>query len=535
MASDIRWEPRRWTSRVVRVLVFLVPLILGVIAATLLARALPGYDSWVGGVAWWAAVLSASFITVNLTDRLARKFLPLAALLDMSLVFPGEAPSRVGVAMRTWTTAQLQARISQARDQGIDDDPTRAGETVLVLVAALNAHDRITRGHAERTRAFTDVLAEELGVEEEEREKLRWVALLHDVGKLKIAEGVLNKVGKLDTSEWAVIRTHPQLGDELIEPIKPFLAPWEDTVLHHHERFDGTGYPLGIVGEEINYGARIVAVADAFDAMTARRSYQPGMSPRSALRELSGNAGSQFDPVVVRAFLNISASKLRRLTGPLTFLAQLPFLAGFQRVAEWAGTFATTSVAIVAAVATGVVGPLSAIAPPPTSVAAVATTVPITATVVVESATTSSPPVTSTTMPSTTTTTPATTSTTMPSTTTSTTVPTTTTTTTTSTTTTTTTQPPTNSPPVATNDAVTGRFNSVFQIRVLDNDSDPDGDPLTIVGSSASDQGATVICDVLCRYEGPDGWSTPDTFTYTVSDGNGGSATATVTVTPTGV
>ena len=359
MNREVRWQPRKWVSRLLRVLVFIIPLILGVAAATIVARMLPRYDSLVGGIAWWSLVLAVSFLVVNITDRITRTFLPLASLLSMSLVFPGAAPSRVKVALRTWTTAQLKARIQEAREQGIDDDPTRAGETVLVLVAALNAHDRLTRGHAERTRAFVDVLAEELGVPEEEREKLRWVALLHDVGKLKISEDVLNKEGRLDDDEEEVIKEHPTLGDELVRPIKPFLGQWADTILHHHERYDGNGYPLGLAGSEIAFGARIVAVADAFDAMTARRSYQAALSPRFALRELSENAGSQFDPVVVRAFLNISASRLRRVMGPLTVLAQVPFVAGFQRAAEWMGSVASGSLAVATAVAAGLVGPIS--------------------------------------------------------------------------------------------------------------------------------------------------------------------------------
>ena len=109
MVRGIKWESRKWASRLLRVAVFVVPLLVGVVAATIVARAIPGYDRFFfGGVIWWAVVLAASFIAVNLADRLARKFLPLAALLDMSLIFPGTAPSRVKVAMRTWTTAQLQ-------------------------------------------------------------------------------------------------------------------------------------------------------------------------------------------------------------------------------------------------------------------------------------------------------------------------------------------------------------------------------------------------------------------------------------------
>lgn len=397
------------------------------------------------------------------------------------------------------------------------------------------------------------MLAEELGVAEADREKLRWVALLHDVGKLKISEKILNKEGKLDDDEWIEIRRHPQLGDDLIAPIRPFLGPWANTILHHHERFDGTGYPLGLEGDEIALGARIVAVADAFDAMTARRSYQPAMSARFALRELSENAGTQFDPMVVRAFLSLSGRRLRRLVGPLTALAELPFVAGFQRAAEWAGSVATGGVAVVAAVATGLVGPVSGTIP-------LVEALPTTTTTVVEApATTTTSPPTTTTVPTTTapprtTTTSSTTTTTTTSTTTSTTTtapppPTTATTTTTTTlppttTTTTTSLPPTttttttttttaapNSAPIAVNDSATTSPPSPVDIPVLGNDSDPDGDSLTIVEFDAlSSQGGTVSCTTVCRYEPPADWSPPDTFSYTISDGKGGAAIALVTV-----
>jgi HD-GYP domain-containing protein (c-di-GMP phosphodiesterase class II) len=549
MNREVRWEPRRWVSRLMRVLIFVIPLILGVAAATIVARTLPEYDSFWSGLAWWVAVLATSFVTINLTDRLARKFLPLAALLDMSLVFPGAAPSRVKVALRSWTTAQLKARVQEAKERGIDDDPTRAGETVLILVAALNAHDRLTRGHAERTRAFTDVLAEELGVPAEEREKLRWVALLHDVGKLKISEEILNKEGKLDDDEWEAIKHHPQLGDDLIAPIRGFLGAWADTILHHHEKYDGTGYPQRLSGSEIAFGARIVAVADAFDAMTARRSYQPAMSPRHALREISENAESQFDPMVVRAFLNLSASRLRRVMGPLAVLAQLPFVAGFQRFAEWAGSFASGSVAVVAAVAAGIVGPISVVTPPPAPMAITTTTLAPTPTVAAAAPTTSTtlpPPTTTsatttsttTTTTTTTTTVPPTTTTTWPPPTTTTTMPPTTTTTTTSTvppptTTTTTTTTIPNTAPVAVNDKAFGDISSTIVIWVLDNDWDPDSDPLTIEPFETTDANGTAACDAFkCTFNrGSGSWSGGEIgFNYTINDGRGGTARGTFKV-----
>jgi hypothetical protein len=377
------------------------------------------------------------------------------------------------------------------------------------------------------------------------------VALLHDVGKLKISEDILNKEGKLDDAEWEAIKHHPQLGDELIAPIRGFLGAWADTILHHHEKYDGTGYPQRLSGGEIAFGARIVAVADAFDAMTARRSYQPAMSPRHALREISENAGSQFDPLVVRAFLNLSASRLRRVMGPLTVLAQLPFVAGFQRFAEWAGSFASGSVAVVAAVAAGIVGPISVVTPPEVPVVVTTTTVaptttiieaaPATTTTTLTPSTTTSTATTSTTTTTTSTTTttvPPTTTTTVPPTTTTTSPPPTTTTTTTTvpptTTTTTTTTTIPNTPPVAVNDSATGGINSTIVVWVLDNDWDPDGDPLTIEAFETTDAIGTASCDAFkCTFKRALGsWDgSPYSFNYTIDDGRDGTARGTVTVT----
>ena len=259
------------------------------------------------------------------SERLTRKAMPLTVLLKMGMVFPGRAPKRLSVARRSGTTRDLAHRIEDARAHGIaDDEPTVAAERIVTLAATLSAHDRRTRGHAERVRAFTDLIAEELRLPSSDRDRLRWSALLHDIGKLTVHTHILNKVGTLSDDEWEVMRQHPLEGAKLTAPLAGWLGPWATTIAEHHERFDGRGYPFGLSGQEISTGGRIVAVADCYDTMTSVRSYKRAMSPEKARAELAACAGSQFDPLMVRAFLAVSVSRLRAVA-PLSWLGSLPF------------------------------------------------------------------------------------------------------------------------------------------------------------------------------------------------------------------
>jgi HD-GYP domain-containing protein (c-di-GMP phosphodiesterase class II) len=147
------------------------------------------------------------------------------------------------------------------------------------------------------------ILARELGLDEQEIHDLQLGAILHDIGKYRIPDRILYKPGKLDEEEWEVMRQHPVYGAEFVRRIT-ILAPAEAVVLHHHERWDGNGYPHGTTGEEIPLGARIFSVVDAFDAMCERRCYKEARSPDLALAELKRCAGTQFDPRVVEAFEN---------------------------------------------------------------------------------------------------------------------------------------------------------------------------------------------------------------------------------------
>ncbi|MEX0683946.1 MAG: HD-GYP domain-containing protein [Dehalococcoidia bacterium] len=178
--------------------------------------------------------------------------------------------------------------------------------TLRSLVAALDMRDSETAGHSERVADLTMAIAEELGIQKDtdESRKIYWGALLHDVGKIAVPDVILRKPGSLTDEEWVHMRTHARAGYEILQKVS-FLADTSEMVFSHHERYDGTGYPRGLAGQDIPLGARIFSIADAFDAMTSDRTYRAAMPAEEALAELLRNSGTQFDPTAVRAFLSV--------------------------------------------------------------------------------------------------------------------------------------------------------------------------------------------------------------------------------------
>jgi putative nucleotidyltransferase with HDIG domain len=172
--------------------------------------------------------------------------------------------------------------------------------TIRALVQAVDIKDRYTRGHSERVGQASVMIARELGMADERVESLRFAGILHDVGKLGVPTRLLRKDGPLTPQERRVIELHPEYGHEMVRGIG-FLGEARAAILHHHERIDGSGYPYGLVGRQIPEFARVVAVADAFDAMTSTRSYRRGRPVAAAVDELTRCAGSQFDPAMVVA------------------------------------------------------------------------------------------------------------------------------------------------------------------------------------------------------------------------------------------
>ncbi|MEU9289688.1 HD domain-containing phosphohydrolase [Streptomyces sp. NPDC048275] len=174
--------------------------------------------------------------------------------------------------------------------------------TIRALVQAVDIKDGYTRGHSERVGQASMMIARELGMDDERAEVLRFAGILHDVGKLGVPTRLLRKDGPLTPEERRVIELHPEYGHEMVRGIG-FLGEARSAILHHHERLDGSGYPYGLVGAQIPEFARVVAVADAFDAMTSTRSYRRARPVSAAVEELERCAGAQFDPVMVRALV----------------------------------------------------------------------------------------------------------------------------------------------------------------------------------------------------------------------------------------
>ncbi len=191
--------------------------------------------------------------------------------------------------------------------------------SIKALAQALEAKDEYTQGHSERVSEIAVGISKYLSLNEVEIQDIWLAGLLHDIGKIGVRESVLNKPGKLNADEWASIQRHPVVAERILCPIEE-LSAVISMVRNHHERFDGSGYPDGLRGGNIPLGARILSVADAYDALTSRRPYRKALSVKEALRVLEDASGTQFDPVIVRAFVSSTdlhklASETRRPVG----------------------------------------------------------------------------------------------------------------------------------------------------------------------------------------------------------------------------
>jgi putative two-component system response regulator len=175
-------------------------------------------------------------------------------------------------------------------------------QTVQVLAETIEAKDRYTQGHCERVRKLAVRIAEKLGMDRKQIEALEYAALLHDIGKIGIPERILNKEGPLDAEELEVMKMHPIIGAQILSIVELF-APAINGVRHHHERWDGKGYPDKVSGEDIDPLARIITLADTFDAMASSRPYRKALDMKAILEEIAEESGRQFSPQVVGVFL----------------------------------------------------------------------------------------------------------------------------------------------------------------------------------------------------------------------------------------
>jgi len=177
-------------------------------------------------------------------------------------------------------------------------------DTIRALAAAIDAKDPYTKGHSERVAEISVVLAQELNLSDKDIENIEYTALLHDIGKIGIADSILGKNSSLTNKEFDKIKEHTVMGAKIIEPVD-FLKNSYEAIYHHHEKYNGKGYPDGLKSEDIPLSARIIAVADAYDAMGSDRPYRKKLNMNKILKELKDQSGKQFDPEIVKALISI--------------------------------------------------------------------------------------------------------------------------------------------------------------------------------------------------------------------------------------
>lgn len=343
--TDSNDDEQQKAERIVRLLMFIIPALLGFLAAFLILRAGRPYP-WRSEYMNWLVMAIGSSILVSLFSSLALgHLLPLTKLYDLANNFPGELDSRFKSALRAGNpkTELKRGKIAMS-DQ-------RRAEHTLQLLSALNTHERMTRGHSERVRAYSTLIGQEMRLDDSTLEQLKWASLLHDVGKLDVPARILTRTDEPTTAEWAVIKRHPANARSYLEPLEGWLGESVyEAARFHHENWDGTGYPTGLEGKDIPLFGRIVAVADAFDVMTHAKSYKEPMSVDDAKQELVASASKRFDPEVVAAFLRIGDARLSDIKGWSASVAGLSVSAESNFI-----TVGSQAVVVAASVAGGLV------------------------------------------------------------------------------------------------------------------------------------------------------------------------------------
>ena len=184
--------------------------------------------------------------------------------------------------------------------------------TLEILADFVDRRDRYTAEHSSRVTGYASAIAEEMGIDEADKELIELAGMVHDLGKIAVSDSILLKPGQLDQREMGVMKSHPEVAFKILKPLQMYKLG-SVIVKEHHECYDGSGYPLGLKKEGIHIGARIIAVADSYDAMTSDRPYRKAMTREEAIRELKKYSGSQFDPGVVEAFLRVLGRSKNRL------------------------------------------------------------------------------------------------------------------------------------------------------------------------------------------------------------------------------
>lgn len=371
MENDVRTTPRetrpdapkegdgsRSAALTLRIAVFVIPAVIGFAIAYSILTLMGPYQGTIEHLGWFSIAVIVSWVTsIFLADSL-RAVVSKTSMYRRANNFHTEVEELFGSSMREGNTkAVKKAAIQRGHDAEFIDQ-------VLQLLDQLGRHERLTRGHSERVRAYASLIGKEIGLSDSELEALNWTALLHDIGKLNVPSWLLTTHEPPTPDEWEVLKRHPEAAKARLRRLEPTLGDSiYDGALYHHERWDGSGYPYRLSAGEIPLYGRITAIADAFDVMTHARSYKPPLPIAYAREELMSGAGTHFDPELVAAFVRIGDEDLKTIRG------WSATIAGFALAGSRVATIGSQAVVIMAAVAGAGVSSTLASEPPPPAIA----------------------------------------------------------------------------------------------------------------------------------------------------------------------
>lgn len=229
----------------------------------------------------------------------------LTALQDLTDKIKGIEVGADEFLTKPFNKEELLTRVrSLLKVKKLNDELDSAKEIIMTLALALEASDPYLRGHSERVAEYGEMLAKKMGLPKREFENIKYAGVLHDIGKIGIDTGVLHKPKSLSHTEYEHIKTHPVISVKIVEPLRS-IKPILPLILYNHEKYDGTGYPHGLKGDQIPLGARIIAIADSYDAMTSDRAYRTALTKEQAFLILQNGKGKHWDPVLVDTFIEL--------------------------------------------------------------------------------------------------------------------------------------------------------------------------------------------------------------------------------------
>lgn len=349
----------RSAALILRSALVMIPAAAGFAIAYSILTLMGPYQTTFEHIVWFVIAVIVSWVTSIFLADVSRAMASKTAIYRRANNFHTEVEELFGSSMREGNTkAVKKVAIQRGHDAEFIDQ-------VLLLLGQLGRHERLTRGHSERVRAYASLIGKEIGLSDSEMESLNWTALLHDIGKLDVPAWLLTTQEQPTPDEWDVLKRHPEAAKARLRRLEPTLGDSiYEGALYHHERWDGSGYPHRLSAGEIPLYGRITAIADAFDVMTHARSYKPALPISFAREELMSGAGTHFDPDLIAAFVRIGDEDLKTIRG------WSATIAGFAVASSRMATLGSQAAVMVATVAgAGVSSAVAAELPPPPAIA----------------------------------------------------------------------------------------------------------------------------------------------------------------------